>query len=98
MLLETPSKIAEKDAAEIPDQEIVFDPKGIYTVNEFIRGAKTGRTKAYEEIGSGRLQTFKLGRKRLISGRSILDWVSQLESEEHLKQTVGGGFHAQSSR
>lgn len=52
-----------------------------YTVEQFIGAAKVGRTKAYEEIASGRLATYKVGRRRYISSRAAADWQRRLEAE-----------------
>lgn len=52
-----------------------------YTVEQFIGAAKVGRTKAYEEIASGRLATYKVGRRRYISARAAADWQRKLEAE-----------------
>jgi len=52
-----------------------------FTVNEFLNTYKVGRTKAYEEIESGRLVTYRLGRKRLISAHAAEAWQRRLEAE-----------------
>ena len=52
-----------------------------FTVNEFLRNYKIGRTKAYDEIASGRLVTYKVGRKRLISPHAAEAWQRGLEAE-----------------
>jgi Helix-turn-helix domain len=52
-----------------------------YTVEGFISATKVGRTKAYEEIASGRLATYKVGRRRYISVRAIAEWQKRLEHE-----------------
>jgi excisionase family DNA binding protein len=52
-----------------------------FTVNEFLNTFKVGRTKAYEEIQTGRLATYKLGRKRLISAHAAEAWQRRLEAE-----------------
>ena len=52
-----------------------------FTVNEFLTTFKVGRTLAYEEIKRGRLQTYKLGRKRLISAHAAEAWQRRLEAE-----------------
>lgn len=52
-----------------------------FTVNEFLNTYKVGRTKAYEEIQTGRLVTYRLGRKRLISARAADEWQRRLEAE-----------------
>lgn len=47
---------------------------GFYTVPEFMRWARIGRTKTYEEIGTGRLRAVKVGRKTLIPCGAAGDW------------------------
>ncbi len=50
------------------------------TVDEFTRAYKVGRTKTYEEIESGRLATYSVGRNRYISGRAAEQWQRNLEA------------------
>jgi hypothetical protein len=52
-----------------------------YTVNQFIDAHNLGRTKTYEEIDSGRLVTYKVGRRRFISDRAADEWQRRLEAE-----------------
>lgn len=52
-----------------------------FTINQFISTFKLGRTKTYEEIESGRLATYKVGRNRYISGRAAEEWQRRLEGE-----------------
>ena len=52
-----------------------------YTVKQFITTFKLGRTRTYEEIRSGRLATYKVGRNRYISARAAEDWQRHLEME-----------------
>lgn len=52
-----------------------------FTIPEFLSTFKVGRTKAYEEIQTGRLTTYKVGRKRLISSRAAEEWQRRLEAE-----------------
>ena len=52
-----------------------------FTVPQFITTYKVGRTKTYEEIDSGRLVTYKVGRNRYISARAASEWQRRLESE-----------------
>ena len=52
-----------------------------YTVEQFIGATKVGRTKAYEEIASGRLATYKVGRRRYISAHAAAEWQRKLEAE-----------------
>ena len=60
-----------------------------FTIPEFIGHFKVGRTSAYEEIGSGRLQTYKVGRRRYISAHAAADWQRKLEAETN---PVSAGF------
>jgi len=60
-----------------------------YTVEQFIVATKVGRTKTYEEIASGRLATYKVGRRRYISARSAADWQRQLEVEAFEHRATG---------
>jgi excisionase family DNA binding protein len=52
-----------------------------YTFEQFLDVAQVGRTKAYEEIASGRLTTYKVGRRRYISARALDEWQRKLEAE-----------------
>ena len=52
-----------------------------FTIPEFIGHFKVGRTSAYEEIGSGRLKTYKVGRRRYISAHAAAEWQKRLEAE-----------------
>jgi hypothetical protein len=58
-----------------------LDMKHAYTVPEFETAYNVGHTKAYEEIGSGRLVSYKVGRNRYISVRAAVDWQHRLEAE-----------------
>lgn len=52
-----------------------------YTIPEFIDKFKVGRTITYEEIASGRLTTYKVGRRRYVSAHAACDWQRRLEDE-----------------
>jgi hypothetical protein len=52
-----------------------------FTIEQFIGTFKIGRTTAYDEISTGRLQTYKVGRRRYISARAAADWQQRLEAE-----------------
>lgn len=52
-----------------------------FTIPEFLGHFKVGRTTAYQEIGSGRLPTYKLGRRRYISAHAATEWQKRLEAE-----------------
>tara|TARA_R110000868_G_scaffold305573_7_gene566634 strand:- start:16693 stop:16938 length:246 start_codon:yes stop_codon:yes gene_type:complete len=55
----------------------------VLTINEFSEWAKTGKTKIYEEIGSGALRAIKIGRRTLIPMDAALSWLNA-------QPTVGG--------
>lgn len=52
-----------------------------FSIPEFLAHFKVGRTTAYQEIGSGRLPTYKVGRRRYISARAAAEWQKRLEAE-----------------
>lgn len=52
-----------------------------YTINQFIDTFNVGRTTTYKEIDTGRLKTYKVGRRRFISVRAAEDWQRRLEAE-----------------
>lgn len=43
----------------------------VYSVNETARMLSMGRTSIYAMIADGRLEAFKLGRRRLVKAESI---------------------------
>ena len=64
-----------------------------FTVEQFISVFKIGRTICYEEIASGRLATYKVGRRRYISAHAAAEWQRKLESAtsgEKLVMAVAG--------
>ena len=50
-----------------------------YTINEFCALFKLSKPTVYAEINSGRLRSYKVGRKRCISRQSAQLWQSYLE-------------------
>ena len=48
----------------------------LLTIPEFCAWARIGRTKLYEEIGSGALRALKVGRRTLITRDDAADWLS----------------------
>ena len=59
-----------------------------YTVNQFIDSFKVGRTTTYVEIASGRLQTYKVGRRRYISAHAAAEWQRNLETATNDNKAV----------
>lgn len=52
-----------------------------YTLEQFVSTYKVGRTKAFDEIATGRLATYKVGRRRYISAHAAAEWQRKLEAE-----------------
>ena len=50
-----------------------------FTFDEFLGRYKIGRTKAFEEIKSGRLVVARAGKRILISRKRADDWLKLLE-------------------
>ena len=48
------------------------------TVKEFCKAYSVGHTMAYEEIGSGRLEALKSGRRTLITEEAAQRWLRSL--------------------
>lgn len=59
-----------------------------FTIEQFIAAFKVGRTSAYEEIATGRLATYKVGRRRYISARAAAEWQCKLEAESSAAHEV----------
>lgn len=49
----------------------------LLTIPEFCAWARIGRTKAYQEIGSGSLQALKIGRRTLIQAADAGAWLDR---------------------
>ena len=64
----------------------------IHTVNE-ARALLAGMSRAvlYEEINSGRLRSFKRGRRRYIPADALRDYVKERESEGRGAGNFGSG-------
>ena len=62
--------------------------KKAFTIDEFIDAYKVGRTITYEELASGRLKSYKLGRRRYISAEAAEDWQRRLEAETNPEREV----------
>ena len=53
-----------------------------YSIPEFMQASGIrSRTGVYSEINEGRLKTFKVGRRRLISREAAKKWLAQREAE-----------------
>ncbi len=54
--------------------------KFAYSVDEFGQTVGICRATTYKEIASGDLETFKAGRRRLISAEAVKRWIALKES------------------
>jgi hypothetical protein len=52
-----------------------------YTLDQFTKAFKVGKTRTYEEISSGRLQVYKVGVRTYVSARAAEAWQRQLEQQ-----------------
>jgi excisionase family DNA binding protein len=50
----------------------------VFSVNAFLHWAGINRTKFYEEIGTGRLKAFKVGRRTLIRAEDAQAWICSI--------------------
>ena len=51
------------------------------TIEDFGKCHGLCRVTVYKEIAEGRLRTFKVGRRRLISYQAECDWITSREAE-----------------
>ena len=53
-----------------------------FSVSETAKILGLGYVKTYEEIRTGRLRTFRVGRRRLCSAEALRDYIERCEAEE----------------
>ena len=51
-----------------------------YTIAQFCEATGTTRSATYKAIAEGALQTFKIGRRRMVSARAAQDYIGKLEA------------------
>ena len=56
-------------------------PPGAHSVESFAKSHTLGKTQVYKEINVGRLRTFLIGKRRLISFEAAADWRRNREKE-----------------
>ena len=61
---------------------------GALSVNEFLAWASISRTKFYEQVASGKIETRKLGKKTLVA--SIQDGTAKAEGDLSLLTRLAG--------
>ncbi|WP_430427938.1 helix-turn-helix transcriptional regulator [Parasphingorhabdus sp.] len=55
-------------------------PPKLLSINDFCALTGIGRTKAYQELSSGRLTAVKIGRRTLIPSKAIDAWITNQPS------------------
>ena len=63
---------------------------GAQGMEAFARDNDISRSKAYDEWASGRLETFCVGRRRLVSRRAARQWRRNLEEREAAQRAADG--------
>lgn len=58
----------------------------LLSVPEFMASTGLGRTKTYELIGSGDLETVTVGRRRMVPAEALQDWVARLRAQSRATQ------------
>lgn len=53
-----------------------------YSINELPEVLPISRSLIFEEIRSGTLRSFTVGRRRLVSREAVLDFIQQRENEK----------------
>lgn len=66
------------------DRELLAD--GLLTVEEAIKFARLGRTELYARINNRELRSVKIGRRRLIPKRALIDLISRNLVEKGMGQ------------
>ena len=53
--------------------------KQAYSVSEFLAAFSVDKHLFYEEVRRGRLRTYMMGRKRMVSRAAAIEWQSKME-------------------
>ena len=59
-----------------------------YSVKDALAATSVSRSLLYEEMAAGRLKSFHVGRRRLISARALSEWLQHFQSAP--PQTLNG--------
>lgn len=54
----------------------------LHSVEDIMERLNLGRSKVYELLGSRQLRSIKVGRRRLVSGAQLIDFINRLEAGE----------------
>lgn len=64
-----------------PKSTIRFDERPTCTIAEACSAAGLGKTKFYELMGDGAVETIRIGRRRLVRVPSLLGFLNRTETE-----------------
>jgi excisionase family DNA binding protein len=53
-----------------------------YSVKDALAVTSVSRSLLYEEMAAGRLKSFHIGRRRLISAEALADWLQQHQAAQ----------------
>ena len=59
-----------------------FPGKLAYGISDAVQATSVGRSLLYEEIKAGRLKTFKVGTRTLISAENLSAWLAAYQISE----------------
>ncbi len=60
----------------------IYLEKALLSITNFMTATNLGRTKVYQLIASGELETVKVGGRRLIPAEAMSDWIAKLRGED----------------
>lgn len=70
----------------------------LLTIEETMALTRLGRTRLLEEVGAGRIQSVKPGRRRLFTHRAIQEYVDLIETEARTGRSIVGESGAHDGR
>ena len=59
-------------------------PKVSYNVEQVLAATGLNRNALYREMAAGHLQTFKVGKRRMVSARALQEFIERKEKEAGL--------------
>lgn len=66
---------------KIPPNQACHAGRIALSVPEVMASTRLSRQTVYHELNSGRLRSFKVGKRRLVTPAALADWVARLERE-----------------
>ena len=73
----------ERERSHVSTQSIIpFEQRLTCTISQACNAAGLGKTKFYELLGHGRIETLWVGRRRLVRVRSLLDFLNSAPTDK----------------